>query len=154
MERRRKQESHEPTKNARILVINRQKDLPIKASSVKKLVHFLSKDKNIEKEVVVHLVGKRKISQIHRQFFNDPSPTDCMTFPLDDPDLLGEIFICPKVAMEYAPKNPYRETALYIIHAFLHLLGYDDLNSTDRRQMRREENRLLKLCTWATLSLH
>ena len=48
------------------------------------------------------------------------------------------------VAVEYDPEKPYVETSLYIIQAFLHLLGYDDQQPRLRQQMRREQNRLLK----------
>lgn len=89
-------------------------------------------------------MGKRKISLLHKQFFNDPFVTDCITFPIDS-DYLGEIFICPQVAYDYNPKKPYVETSLYIIHAILHLLGYDDLEESQRKIMHKEQMRLLKL---------
>ena len=89
-------------------------------------------------------MGKRKISLLHKEFFDDPSPTDCITFPVDS-EYLGDIFVCPRVAEEYCPKEPYVETSLYIIHAILHLLGYDDIEDSTRKVMHKEQNRLLKL---------
>ncbi len=119
--------------------------MPIKISSVRKLVTFvLSTKKATCEEVSVYLVGKRKISSLHNDFFNDPSPTDCITFPIDK-EFLGEIFICPKVAQEYSPSKPHIETSLYIIHAILHLLGYDDMQESKRKVMHKEQLRLLKL---------
>jgi probable rRNA maturation factor len=106
----------------------------------------LSTKKIACEEVSVYLVGKRKIASLHKDFFNDPTPTDCITFPIDA-QFLGEIFICPKVAQEYNPKKPYVETALYIIHAILHLLGYDDISENKRKIMHKEQERLLKLAT-------
>ena len=97
-------------------------------------------------EVVIHLVDKEEISELHRTYFNDPTPTDCISFPIDDV-LLGEVFVCPAVAWEYAlkhKKDPYMETALYIIHGLLHLLGYDDQDRADRLQMQRKQQRCLK----------
>ena len=145
MERRGKQKSYRASQDrCFIVVVNRQKDLPIESSSVKKIVSFLCKEKRVSKQVVVHLVSKKKICQLHAQFFNDPTPTDCISFPLDDDKFLGEIFVCPRVAKEYDPSHPHRETALYIIHSFLHLLGYDDTDPKNRHRMHREQNRLLK----------
>lgn len=147
MERRRKHQSDRPSQNARyrVKIFNRQKDLPLKASSVRKLVSFLLHEKQVDcQEIVIYFVGMHKTRKLHAQFFQDPSPTDCMTFPLKGP-LLGEIFICPKAALDYNPQNPYVEVTLYIIHALLHLLGYDDIDKKKRAQMRKEERRLMLL---------
>ncbi len=119
--------------------------MPVKLSSIRNLVTFILKIKKIScQEISIYLVGKRKISSLHKEFFNDPSPTDCISFPIDS-DYLGEIFVCPKVAQDYNPKKPYVETSLYIIHAILHLLGYDDLQESKRKIMHQEQVRLLKL---------
>ncbi len=145
MERRGKQKGHKPSQDARnsIVVFNRQTSLPIKTASVKKLVRFVLERKKVAKAVAVYLVGKKKISSLHAQFFDDPSATDCISFPHEDEDLLGELFVCPQVAKEYDPKHPYLETSLYIIHALLHLLGYDDIDKNKRAVMLREQRRLL-----------
>ncbi len=105
---------------------------------------FLQEKKISTQEVAIYFVGTRKITQLHAEHFNDPTPTDCITFPFDD-QLLGEIFVCPKAALDYNPKKPYEETTLYIIHGLLHLLGYDDIDSKKRARMRREEKRLMAL---------
>lgn len=101
-------------------------------------------------EVSIHFVDKDEISRLHGDFFNDPSPTDCISFPIDAPDenkgeytVLGEIFVCPQVGIEYAIKNnqdPYVEVSLYVIHGLLHLLGFDDQSEEEKVIMRGEEN--------------
>ena len=105
---------------------------------------FLQEKKIDNQEVVIYFVGIRKITQLHADHFQDPTPTDCITFPLNE-DILGEIFVCPKAALDYNPKHPYEETTLYIIHGLLHLLGYDDIDTKERGRMRREEKRLMAL---------
>ena len=147
MERRRKHQSDRASKNpcCRIKIYNRQSNLSIDLSSVRRLVMFFLQEKKIaSQEVAIYFVGARKITQLHTQYFNDPTPTDCITFPFDD-QLLGEIFVCPKAALDYNPQKPYEETTLYIIHGLLHLLGYDDIDSKKRARMRREEKRLMAL---------
>ncbi|MFS8563173.1 MAG: rRNA maturation RNase YbeY [Rhabdochlamydiaceae bacterium] len=126
-------------------VFNGQSNFSLKASSVRKLVAFVLDAKQVScEEVSIYLVGKRKISSLHNDFFNDPSPTDCITFPIDQ-EFLGEVFVCPKVAQEYNPLKPHIETSLYIIHGILHLLGYDDIDKNKRKIMQKEQMRLLKL---------
>lgn len=147
MERRRKQKSHRSSQDTRyrINIYNRQSNLPISARSIRRAVMFFLQEKNVDcQELSVYLVGKRKITHLHGQFFNDPTPTDCITFPIDS-QFLGEIFVCPQVACETNSKKPYDETTLYIFHCLLHLLGYDDIDKKKRVQMRREEKRLMTL---------
>lgn len=104
-------------------------------------------------EIIIHFVDEQKISELHEKYFNDPSPTDCITFPIDGLNanpihhILGEIFISPKAALLYAKKksiNPYFELSLYLVHCFLHLIGYEDIETSDRRKMRRKEKELMK----------
>ncbi len=147
MERRRKPPRDQPSENTdqrglKISIYSGQKDLSIARSSVRRLVSLVLEDK--ETEVAVHFVGKKKISQLHQQFFADPSPTDCISFPIGGA-ILGEIFVCPQVAKEYDPQNPYLECSLYVIHGLLHLLGYDDIQREDRQKMQRAQRRLLKM---------
>lgn len=135
----------------KVYVKNNQKDLPVSAKQVKLLVHaFLEYHKIDYSEVAIHLVSDKKMRLVHQQFFNDPSPTDCMTFPVDPVDaedaVLGDILVCPNTAITYAEKNaldPYKELSLYIIHGLLHLLGYDDIEDKDRKVMKKMEKKEL-----------
>lgn len=137
-----------------ISIYNHQKDLSLSTSKVKKILVSLLKHLNIETdEVTVHFVSRRKICQLHEQFFDDPSSTDCISLPIDPPGansnayhVLGEIFVCPKTAIEYAEKkglDPYTETTLYMIHGLLHLIGYDDMTPLEKKKMRRKEKECL-----------
>lgn len=136
-----------------IYVYNKQKDLPLKAASVKRLVSFVLEKKKVSpQELAIYFVTKKRITALHDQFFQDPTPTDCITFPHDE-NFLGEIFVCPKVAQEYDPKRPHHETTLYIIHGILHLLGYDDVAPKARARMHQEQTKLLKAAGQAKCSL-
>ncbi len=139
----------------KVLVFDQQEDLPIQVESVKPVVkHLLSQEKQATDEVAVYFVSTEEIIRLHHEFFNDPSPTDCISFPLDQEEegggyhILGEIFICPKTAVDYVLKSGegineecYRELTLYLIHGLLHLIGYDDIEQEDRLEMRAAEAR-------------
>jgi probable rRNA maturation factor len=146
-------------------VTDQQSALKISFAQVQHVVcHVLAEENQSCDEVNIHFVDTPTISQLHQEFFNDPSPTDCITFPVDNQDdlnllyrILGEVFVCPATAVEYAAKHhkdPFEETTLYIVHGLLHLLGYDDLNREDRKQMKQAEARhmrkLKKLCLQLT----
>jgi len=116
---------------------------------VKALLIYLD---TICNEIIFHFVDEKRISHLHKQFFQDPTPTDCITFPIDDKEeqtyrILGEVFICTDVAISYATDhhlNVYEELTLYIIHGLLHLLGYDDLTKDQRMIMKKKEKQCMQ----------
>lgn len=136
-----------------ISIDNRQRTMPISTPSIKKAVKLLCEAYSIfPKELTIHFVSEKTIAKLHKIYFNDGSVTDCITFPCDPPDenceVLGEIFICPKVALSYAQKHgldPQKELLLYLVHGFLHLMGFDDLTAKERRKMRIQEKKCLKI---------
>lgn len=135
-------------------VFDQQSDLKIVLDEVRQIVLQVLADEGQEcDEVNIYFVDTQVISQLHKDFFNDPSPTDCITFPIDDTiglipyRLLGEVFVCPATALAYAGKyrkDPLEETTLYIVHGLLHLIGYDDIDNDDRKEMKKAEARHMR----------
>lgn len=131
-----------------IQVIQEEISLPINLASVEKLVKdFASFYKVKFDEASIHFVTTETISDLHSRFFNDPTTTDCISFPMDDADeegyrVLGDVFVCPETAEHYVRQhggNIYQEVTLYTVHGLLHLLGYDDLDEEERALMKTEE---------------
>ena len=95
----------------------------------------------------VAFVTEETICSLHKQFLNDPTPTDVITFP-DDEDIserTGEICISVDEALKYVHLHSLeQELTLYLVHGWLHLAGYDDLNEVDRRVMRTMEQKTLQ----------
>lgn len=148
----------------KVLVFNEQEDLPLLPHSVKPIVQsVLQEEKRHTDEVAVYFVNTETMCRLHHQFFDDPSPTDCISFPLDSSQsfgyhVLGEIFICPKTAHDYVsyPNNRedvYRELTLYLVHGLLHLIGYDDIEEKDEALMRQTEAKHMELLIRQKLSL-
>ncbi len=95
-------------------------------------------------EVEINLVDDTTIAQVHADFLNDPTPTDVITFPH------GEIFISLDTAQRQAIEHGEtyeREVALYIVHALLHLAGWDDGEPSDRTMMQQMQTAILDR-TW------
>lgn len=115
-------------------------------------------------EVSVCFVTEKKISTLHHKFFNDPTPTDCISFPIDEGNkesyhILGEIFISPQAAINFfkgkgSANNIYIETTLYLIHGLLHLMGYDDIEKSERRKMRYREKKYLDHLIASNILIH
>lgn len=134
-----------------VSVFNRQNDLPIDEARIKCIVQEVVRLEGQRfDEAAVHFVSREEISSLHERYFNDPAPTDCISFPadLDSPEIpwraLGDVFVCPRAAIEYAAEKsglPEEEAVLYLVHGLLHLMGYDDLEEEKRRRMRKAEER-------------
>lgn len=100
----------------------------------------------------VNFVDRATISRLHHNFLRDATPTDIITFDLGmTPEgwRMATLAICVPVAQDYAQAYGVSlrvELQRLVIHGVLHLLGYDDLTPTAKKQMRREENKLLRRC--------
>jgi len=100
-------------------------------------------------EVSLVFMGDEQIAKIHREFFNDPEPTDVITFE-GEPEMgfAGEICVSVEHAQRYAAEHGTdfsREVTLYVVHGYLHLAGFDDIEPADRRRMRAAEKKALGL---------
>jgi probable rRNA maturation factor len=89
------------------------------------------------------------LAQLHAEFMDDPTTTDVITFEGDSASgTAGDICVSVDTALTYA-RNHRRdfsaELTLYVVHGWLHLAGYDDLQPAKKRIMRRAENRAMRL---------
>lgn len=138
-----------------VSVLSDQSDLSIESDQVISLVSCVLENEGCRcDEIAIHFVSEEKITELHTIFFDDPTPTDCITFPIDQEEdeegyrLLGEVFVSPAAALSYTKESgadSYEELSLYIIHGLLHLLGYDDQSSAERKKMKDAEKRLMKM---------
>lgn len=99
-------------------------------------------------EISIAFLRPPTIIELHKNFFNDPTPTDVMTFNGDpEMDFAGEICVSPDQAREvhhdYDVTFSY-ELILYIVHGWLHLAGYNDKNAEDIIQIRHMEGVLMQ----------
>ena len=105
------------------------------------LIKVLAKFRLTDKiEVEVSVVGKRKMSEVHRVYMKLEGPTDVLSFPLNDPQddrpfmaspdgvlRLGDIVVCYPVAVEEAlEKQCLLDSQIQFLaeHGLMHLLGY------------------------------
>ena len=136
------------TRTVNLLVSDLQDDLSIELSSIEPVVcAVLDLEGAKTDELSLCFVSTERICQLHKQFFDDDSPTDCISFPIDQAKeeeyhLLGEIFICPKTAIQYAETHGEelsKEITLYLVHGLLHLLGHDDGPNVEKMRQAEEK---------------
>lgn len=138
-----------------VLVTNSQNAFPVDPKEIEAIVTCILESRQVAcDEVSIHCVSMQDISKLHEDYFDDPSPTDCITFPVDDAEedtfykVLGDVFVCPEVALQYSNThllNVEEELTLYIVHGLLHLLGFNDIEEEERSLMRAEEASCIRL---------
>ncbi len=96
--------------------------------------------------VTIVVVDDNMIRDFNRRFHRRNAPTDILSFPSDEEDYLGDIFISYETARENARAAHWRirdELRLLVVHGILHLLGYDDLHPRTRARMWRRQEEIL-----------
>jgi len=93
----------------------------------------------------VLLVDEEEMTQLHIKWMDEPGPTDVLTFPMDEirphapePGILGDIVICPQVAIRQAESagHPFNhEMSILSAHGLLHIVGYDHADKEDEKAM-------------------
>ncbi len=100
-------------------------------------------------ELSLAFMTDTKLAKLHGDFLDDPTTTDVITFE-GQPEfgVAGEICVSADTAAAYSNSNDNdfsEELTLYIVHGWLHLAGYDDLQPAKKRKMRAAEARAMKL---------
>ena len=121
-------------------------------------------------EVSLLFVDEETIATLNQQFRGQSGPTDVLSFPIDDeplpagrfpdaggtgpgdlepeiPQLVGDIVICPTVAVRNAADHEVSlddEMALLVVHGVLHLLGWDHEVDDEAEAMEAREQELLR----------
>lgn len=97
-----------------------------------------------ELEVSLLLTDDEEMAELHGQFLDDPTPTDVMSFEMDDgAEIVVSVETAQRVAVA-AGHDVAAEVALYIVHGILHTVGFDDIDDEDRRRMRDAERSIMK----------
>lgn len=126
-------------------------------------------------ELSLLFVSRSDIAVLNEEHLGHEGPTDVLAFPIDAsmvvstnegpsrgpdrapgdpgdlPMLLGDVVICPAVAVEQAPAhagNVDDELALLVVHGILHVLGHDHATPEETATMRRRELELLEAHHW------
>ena len=116
-------------------------------------------------ELSIAFLTDPALAKIHANFMDDPTATDVITFEgTTAVGLAGEICVSVDTAARFvgllegrSPGRPQpagrpalqkafsTELTLYLIHGWLHLAGYDDLQPARKRRMRAAEKRAMTL---------
>ena len=110
-------------------------------------------------ELSVLCVDPEYMASLHERWMGEKGPTDVLAFPMDEldtarpddpepgPALLGDVVLCPAVAMRQARAAGHTmddELLLLATHGVLHLLGYDHMEPDEEKEMFSLQAQLLE----------
>lgn len=152
----------DPSFSRRVVIANRHPRLRLQRCAVENLIHVLDANHvaiGVPASRVPHgelslvFLTDPALAQLHAEFLNDPTTTDVITFEGEyTPGLpaealsAGEVCVSVDTAANYAcvHKREFSpELTLYLVHGWLHLVGYDDMVPVKKRAMRRAEARAM-----------
>lgn len=119
---------------------------PLSSPAIRAILSCLCRHYKVKGTPRIHclITDNRFIRKINARYLSHDYPTDVIVFDLSEPagPLEGEIII--SVAMARLNSKRYgtswkEECARYLIHAFLHLMGFSDRGKLRRRMERKEE---------------
>ena len=140
------------TQNITVQITKNFDSLNVNAPKLKKLVRTVCNRFKLRKAVVsIAIVDDAEIRKVNKHFCNNGSSTDCLSFDLsdDDPDSAKsfELIVNAERAVKEANIRGHSgqaELALYVTHALLHNLGFDDSGPKLAKQMHDTEDEILQ----------
>ena len=115
---------------------------------VEKILLYL--DLPARSDLCVSLVSDGDMRGLNRQYRQIDATTDVLCFPQKsdvNSDILGDIVISYPTALRHSQKLEItigEELRLLIVHAVLHLIGFDHKKKKERETMREKEKEVLE----------
>ncbi len=97
-------------------------------------------------EITLRIVDADEGSSLNQSWRGKAYATNVLSFPMQEPDYLGDIVICAAVVAREAAeqhKAPRAHWAHLVVHGVLHLMGHDHLDDAEAERMEALERRLL-----------
>ena len=131
--------------------INNESAVEVDEAAIQRLAVYALDQMHVhpDAELAIVFVDEGAMEQLHVQWMDEPGPTDVLSFPMDElrpgtedaltpPGLLGDIVVCPQVAIaqaETAGHSAIEEMLLLTTHGILHLLGFDHAEPDEEKEM-------------------
>jgi probable rRNA maturation factor len=133
-----------------ISIANEQSRLEVDTVRLRDAVRNVLQAERIEDaEISIAVVDDPTMHELNLKYLQHDYATDVLSFRFDedeDSPVDGEIIVSVDTAEREAKEYGWRtedELLLYVIHGALHIVGYDDQELEDRKEMREAEARHL-----------
>ena len=166
---------------AEVFCADEQSEIAVDIERWQKLAIAVLADQGVRggTELSLFFVSQHDMAELNTEHMGKTGPTDVLAFPIDGgevlemingptgasrgpdrpppdrgdlPLLLGDIVICPEVAVAQAPGHAGTvddEMALLVVHGILHIFGWDHDTAEKTIAMRACERELLQTHHWA-----
>lgn len=116
-------------------------------SKVEALITHIFSFVETESEMNVIFLTSADIRKMNHDYRQIDKVTDVISFPDQEDNYIGDIFICLEKAKEQAIDYAHsfeREVGFLAVHGYLHLLGYDHHNVEDEKRMTEKQEAILR----------
>ncbi|MDP4038397.1 MAG: rRNA maturation RNase YbeY [bacterium] len=105
-------------------------------------------------QINLAFVTKSRSRELNKRYASNDYPTDVLSFnyqegskiSVNDNQFIGDIIICPSIAKSQASKfktDLTNEICLLLVHAVIHLLGYDHKGNTQQAGFEALQNAII-----------
>lgn len=96
-----------------------------------------------DSELSVLITGNEEIRALNKEYRKIDKATDVLSFPMEDPEMLGDIVISYEKTLSQAKEfkvTADEELGRLLVHGLLHLIGYDHVKGgRQAKEMREKE---------------
>lgn len=103
--------------------------------------------KRLENNMSIIFVEDKEIHEMNYKYRGKNYITDVLSFPSEEEDYLGDIFISIDQASRQAKEinnTLLQEICFLSVHGYLHLIGYDHQNPEEEKEMILKQKEILK----------
>jgi probable rRNA maturation factor len=125
--------------------------LDFNAARLKRMLRTLCLRFAIERaDISIAIVDDKQIKKVNNEFLGHSYVTDVISFDLSEADSSGrgfEMVINAQEALRQAKNRRLEaeaEFVLYVLHGFLHNVGFDDAKHRDAARMHKLEDEILE----------
>ena len=94
------------------------------------------------KDVCIRITNRAESKLLNQRYRNIDKPTNVLAFPAESNEMLGDVVICADVAQEESveqEKTLKNHISHLLVHAILHLRGWDHTEEEDAMAMESKE---------------
>lgn len=128
-------------------VINIHPNIKVNKSRLKKFLKEKIKNMCVSiKEVNIILTDDEYVRRLNRDYRKIDSPTDVLSFSMDEDKVWGDVYISLDTAKRQAEERGWdleTEVRFLAIHGILHLIGYNDEDEEGYFKMMELTEKLL-----------
>ena len=132
-------------------IVKNNSENPINSKNLKTYCREVLNYKGCESYLVsLIFINEEELKKMKNKYFQQNLYTDVIAFNLNDKneDLEGELYLSIKIIENNAKLYNVSlddEIKRVVAHGILHLIGYDDDNEFNKREMTQNENSCIKL---------